>query len=124
MRRSWRRPRADTDDDEALAVFTAATRSGVRADKILDSARAWDEGVDTARFLPSLTKWLTGRGWEKSPPGRDQPHRDRRRDAAPGSDRPRPQRTVSRKPDLFAIAMRVGGHTETPDGRFVLGDAR
>lgn len=124
LRELWRRPWPDADDAEALAAFSAAMREGVRADKILNAARAWVEAADLPRFLPSLTKWLTGHGWEKSPPGRDRPQRDRARDAARGSDRPRQQRNVSRKPDLFAIAMRVGGYTETPDGRFALGEAR
>jgi helix-turn-helix protein len=124
LRQLWRRPWADDDDAEAMAAFTAATRSGVRAETILDAAKAWVEGVDGPRYLPGLSQWLAKRGWEKSPPGRDRSQRNRARDAAPGPDRPRPQRTASRKPDLFAIAMRVGGYTETADGRFVLGDAR
>jgi hypothetical protein len=121
VRRLWQRPWVDTDDAEALAAFTAATRSGVRAETILTAAKASIEAADAPRYLKSLSQWLAGRGWEKSPPGRGLPQQ---RDAAQGSDRRRPQRTASRKPDLFAIAMRVGGYTETPDGRFVLGEAR
>jgi hypothetical protein len=77
LRQLWRRPWVDTDDAEASAAFTAAVREGVRAGKIMHAAKAWVTDADSPRFLPSLTKWLADRGWERPPPGRHRPRSDK-----------------------------------------------
>jgi Helix-turn-helix domain len=102
LRQLWRRPWPDDDDAEALAAFTAATRSGVRAGKILAAAKAWVTDADSPRFLPSLTKWLAGRSWERPPPGRDRPRPDKA--AKAGQSAPR----NGGKVDLARMALAQG----------------
>jgi hypothetical protein len=115
----WRRPWPDCDDVEAKVAFELAVGEGVRPDKILDAAKGWIEAADHPRFLPSLARWLAGRGWEKSPPGRGRPQQN---DAGPEKHRPRPRR--DKNPDLARIAMLAGGFVEQPDGRLVWGGGR
>jgi hypothetical protein len=67
--RSW----PDSDDDEAAArrAFALACSDDDIAGNIIAAARAWIAAVEP-RFLAKLSKWLTGRGWEKQPPARRQ----------------------------------------------------
>ncbi len=74
LRADWQR-RPWPDDIEAdRAAFEVACQE-VAPEVIIEAGRAWAAAVE-ARFLPSLAKWLAGRGWEKPPPKkRTTPHR-------------------------------------------------
>jgi hypothetical protein len=67
LRRLWVRPWVDADDDQAAKLYAKA-RAEVGPAVILKAAEAWVAGCDAPRFLPTLSKWLAGRGWEKPPP--------------------------------------------------------
>ena len=81
---------------------------------ILAGARAWIAGIDAPRYLPALSKWLAGRGWEKAPPQR------MRREGA--TQRRYGERHYGRKPDLAQIALLANGAVERSDGRLVWPD--
>lgn len=67
LRALWRRPWVDNDDAEAMAAYLEAIREADPHD-LMRAARTAVENCDAPRFLPSLSKWLNGRGWEKPPP--------------------------------------------------------
>jgi hypothetical protein len=80
----WRRPwlADEATKPEAQHAFIEACNHPdpeVRADpvEIIERARNWViDFPDDPRFLPKLSTWLAGRGWETEPP----PPRHRRRD--------------------------------------------
>ncbi|MBR1174867.1 helix-turn-helix domain-containing protein [Bradyrhizobium sp. KB893862 SZCCT0404] len=66
--RSW--PDSALDEFIARRSFDLACREAPPA-IIIASASAWVDVVEP-RYLPTLSKWLLGRGWNKQPPGRRQ----------------------------------------------------
>ena len=69
LRRLWVRPWVDADDDQAAKLYAKA-RAEVGPTVVLKAAEAWVAAGDAPRFLPTLSKWLAGRGWEKPPPAK------------------------------------------------------
>ena len=61
------RPWIDVDHAEAWRAYEAATRE-VDPAAMLAAARTWVEAADAPRYLPSLAKWLSAKGWQKAPP--------------------------------------------------------
>ena len=55
-------------------ALDAALQSGVRFDDILTAAKPWAAAYDNEnndrQFLPSLSDWLSSKGWEQQPPDR------------------------------------------------------
>jgi hypothetical protein len=92
LRAIWARP---WPDDVAVdqRAFEMACRE-VAPDDIIAAAGAWVAAADNPRFLPSLAKWLTGRGWEKPPPEKKTKR---------GGNGARP----GRKPDLAEIGLNL-----------------
>jgi hypothetical protein len=107
LRTLWARPWAD-DVAADQRAFEMACRE-VAPDEIIAAAGAWVAAADDPRFLPSLAKWLTGRGWEKPPPTK--------RGRARGNGNA--QRNGYAKPDMFKICLEAGGYREDADGNMV-----
>lgn len=61
----WQRPWPD-NEHAGRQAFDAARQDVAPAD-IVEAAKTWVAAVEP-RYLPSLAKWLAGRGWEKPPP--------------------------------------------------------
>lgn len=76
LRRIWVRPYID-DEGADRRAFALACREA-QPEALLRGAREWVQEADHPRYLPSLTKWLGGRGWEKAPPRRRQQQQTRR----------------------------------------------
>jgi hypothetical protein len=76
LRAAWARPWVDDDGGQAWLSYDEAVRE-VAPRVILSAARAWVEAADAPRFLPSLGKWLSNRGWERPPPQRGKPRPDK-----------------------------------------------
>ena len=66
----WPRPWPD-DENLDKRAFVKACREADPAD-IIEAAKAWVAAADAPRFLKSLDEWLSNRGWEKTPPKRNQ----------------------------------------------------
>jgi hypothetical protein len=70
LRAVWSvRPWPVNDNAQAMAAYAHACRE-VAPDVILAAASAWVaafEAGDGVRYLPKLSDWLTGRGWERVP---------------------------------------------------------
>jgi hypothetical protein len=103
LRTVWARPWPD-DERADREAFTLACRE-VAPEDIIEAARTWVAAADAPRFLPTLAKWLAGRGWEKPPP---------QRKAARGGGR-----RNGRKQDLAKVALKNGGYVESDDGSLV-----
>ena len=105
MRAAWPRPWSD-DAAADRAAFERACRE-VGPEEIITAARAWAAAADAPRYLPSLAKWLNGRGWEKLPPTK----RARRTRSRPRSN--------GHKVNLAKLALMHGGYVEGDDGAMV-----
>jgi hypothetical protein len=67
LRAAWPRPWVDSEHADQLAYQKALRQTS--ADVLLSGAQAWAKVVEH-RFLPTLAKWLDGKGWQKPPPKR------------------------------------------------------
>ncbi len=105
LRTVWQRPWPDDARADRQAFELACEE--VTPGEIVEAATAWAEAVE-ARFLPSLAKWLAGRGWEKTPPRRT-------RATHCGSTR-----RNGRKVDLAALALEAGDYNPA-EGSLVWG---
>ena len=101
LQKIWVRPWCDDDIGVAWLEYDRLTHE-VDPRVILASARKWVAAADAPRFLPSLAKWLTARGWEKPPPQRGKPRQD-----GPGHARHGVRRNGG-KLDLAQIALAQG----------------
>jgi hypothetical protein len=106
LRAAWTRPWPDNDDAEARRAFAKALDEGTDAGEIITAAAEWVRCADAPRFLPTLSKWLIARGWERPPPQKRARAKGRR---AGGRSRTRGEESV-------AIALRIAGFTEQADG--------
>lgn len=105
LQKIWVRPWCDDDAGQAWLSFDDVVRE-VDPRVILSAARKWVEAADAPRFLSSLAKWLTTRGWERPPPGRGKARPDKA--ARPAA--PRNGRKVSLvQSALRAIEINAGG---------------
>ena len=82
LREVWIRPWCDSDIAQAWLEYDRVTRE-VDPRVILAGARKWVQATDAPRFLPSLCRWLTARGWERPPPGRGRPRQEWPAQSAP-----------------------------------------
>ena len=116
LREIWARPWAD-DVAADRRAFEVACRE-VAPDEIIEAAAAWVAAADHPRFLPALARWLTNRGWDKSPPtkARRAHAHERRSDGLPRSN--------GNKVDLAKIAFEMAGYVEDDDGNMVRGGAQ
>jgi hypothetical protein len=71
------------DEAEAQRLFNAAVAQ-VGSDAILTAAHAHVASADEPKFIPKLTKWLRGRGWEK-PPRKSKPNKSFAREKLSGT---------------------------------------
>jgi hypothetical protein len=101
LRKIWIRPWVDNDGAQAWLEFDRAARE-VAPGVILAAAKKWVAAADAPRFLQSLAKWLAGRGWERTPTGRDRPSREKPAHARDGV------RRNGGKLDLAQIALAQG----------------
>jgi hypothetical protein len=104
LRRAWVRPWPDADGAEASRLYAAAWRE-VGPVVIQAAAEAFVAAADDPRFLPTLSKWLAGRGWEKPPP-----QKTRTREAARGNGGHRPSYRNGRyrRPSLAERMLALG----------------
>jgi hypothetical protein len=107
LRALWNRGWAENDRADR-AAFMLACHEGADPADIIEVAGMWVAAADAPRFLPALHKWLTDRGWAKTPP---KPRGSR----AAGE---RGRRSYG-KPDMFKVCMRKAGYIETDAGEMV-----
>jgi hypothetical protein len=115
LRAIWARPWVE-DDAADQRAFEVACRE-VAPEDIIDAARTHVAAADAPRYLPSLAKWLAGRGWEKEPPPKRarRSHANGRHDGLPRSN--------GNKVDLSKVFFGLGGYVEDDNGRMVRGGA-
>jgi hypothetical protein len=103
--RGWLDEQYEAQDRQAYAKACRETD----LETIIEAAKTWVAAADAPRFLPPLHRWLNRKGWEKVPPSRRQRTNGRRNGG---------------KTDLTAIAFKIAGHVQQPDGTWIHRDHR